>query len=185
VLGIYFNTKDILLSYHMQTSLLAVPILYLGYWLKKNWEKIKKYCGLIGGGVSVLLLVFILHRTGKVIELSINSIMSPVLFYPVTLLGLYFCMCLANLIEKNNLTRKLFSYIGQNSFHIMALHFLCIKIVDFIYYHIMGMNDPSILMAFPNSFRIRPVYYIVAVFLPLGLVEGIRRMKKTFLGEIR
>jgi len=177
ILGIYFNTKDMLLPYHMQTSLLAIPIMYVGYWLKNNLEKVKKYFGVIGGGTSVLLLVFILNETGQFIELSINKILSPALFYPVTLLGMYFCMCLATLIEKNTITRQVFSYIGKNCFHIMALHFLCLKLVDFVYYHMMGMDEISVLMTFPFSFKIKPVYYVVGVGLPLLLAEGYKRVK--------
>ena len=34
------------------------------------------------------------------IELSVNQIMHPALFYPVTVIGILFCLCLAEGIKK-------------------------------------------------------------------------------------
>lgn len=170
IVGIILNSQGYYLSYHMQTSVLALPIMYVGYFLKHHMDTIKKYCTWWGGLISAAIIVLILNKTSLYIELSVNSIMSPYLFYPVTFLGIYFCMCLAALIEKNSMTEKLFAYIGKNSFHIMALHFLCFKIVDFAYYHVAGFSDASILQMFPSSFPIWPVYYVVGTFMPLGMV---------------
>ena len=75
------------------------------------------------------------------IELSVNQILHPVLFYPVTLLGIYFCIGLAKILGKNPYTEKFFSLVGKESFHIMALHFLGFKIVDRIYSSVYGITD--------------------------------------------
>ena len=75
------------------------------------------------------------------IELSVNQILHPALFYPVTLLGIYFCMGLAKMLSRNPYTEKFFSMVGKESFHIMALHFLGFKIVDRIYSAVYGITD--------------------------------------------
>ena len=184
IVGIILNHEGYYLSYHMQTSVLALPVMYVGYCLKNHIDTVKKYCTWWGGLISAAIIVLILNKTLLFIELSVNSIMSPLLFYPVTFLGLYFCMSLAALIEKNSFTQNLFSYIGKNSFHIMALHFICFKIIDFVYYHAVGFSEPSILQQFPSSFPIWPVYYLGGTFLPLGIVWLFYKVRNTIKGNL-
>lgn len=177
--GIYLNANGIYLQYHMQTSVIAVPFMHLGYWLKNNIDKVKKYCTCWGAIVAAAILAFSLYTTGGVIELGSNRIMSPTLFYPVSLVGIYFCMSVAATLEKINLTKTVFSYIGKNSFHIMALHFLVFKIFDYIYYHVTCMNDPSILLRFPCSFtNFWYIYYTLGTFIPLLMIFPIQKIKQ-------
>ena len=170
-LGIYLNQADLQLSYHMQTAILAVPIVYLGYCAKCNWKKINRFVTWWGTILSAVLLTGLLKADIGMIELSVNSIISPWLFYPVTLTGIYFCLGLGKILNSYQRTRKLFQYIGRNSFHIMALHFLMFKLVDLgigIYTH----ASYEVLETAPHAFSCWPLYYAAGIFGPLLVVKG-------------
>lgn len=178
-LGIYLNKENLQLSYHMQTAILAVPVIYLGYFVKSYWSKIEKFVTWWGTIVSAVIITVILKADIGMIELSINSIISPWLFYPVTLAGIYFCMGLAKILNKYRITQKFFQYVGKNSFHIMALHFLMFKLVDLllgIYKH----ETYDVIEKLPHAFECWPVYYAVGVLGPILLVKSTEILKSKF-----
>lgn len=149
--GIYACVHQLQWKYRIEISILGIPIMYIGYIFKIYWSELQRIFHLGGSIVCAFILCYILQKATP-IELSINSIMSPILFYPVTMLGITFCIGVARTIEESWLS-GIVGYIGRNSFHIMALHFLAFKIVDVIYgklYHI----DAAVVKTFPHAFGI-------------------------------
>ncbi len=175
VVGLYANTKGLSWNYHLQTSVLAIPVVYIGYLAKLYWEKIQKYISWWGGILCALGIAGILSLNIGIVELSVNSIINPWLFYPVTFMGIYFCMSIGKLLEQSRRVRKVFGYIGRNSFHIMALHFVSFKVVDVIYGKINGI-DPSGYEAFPHAFDLWWVYWIAGIVIPLGLAAMVKKV---------
>lgn len=97
------------------------------------------------------------------IELSQNYIISPALFFPVTLLGMVFCVSLGEQILKCKRLSAAVSYIGTISFHIMAIHFLVFKLFDWIYGHMAGV-DISQMMVFPTAYtNIGLIYSVIGI----------------------
>lgn len=173
--GLYINDADIYLNYHMQTAFLAVPALYAGYIVKLYRERFDRYVTWYGTILAALLLYGILQLDIGKVELAKNQIIHPLLFYPVTAVGIYFCAGLAKGFGKN----RLVAFIGKNSFHIMALHFTAIKLVDVIYGTLIHA-DADVIETFPSAFGLWPVYYAAGVFLPLLFVEMGRRILRLF-----
>ncbi len=166
VAGIVLNNRKVELRYHAHTSFLAVPVCYLGYICKRYARILKKIAPWWAALISGPALFHLMSLNKGVIELSQELIFSPYLFYPVTILGIYYCVSLANLIGKIKYVKQTFAYIGKNSLHIMALHFTALKLIDLLIGLIKGL-DPSVYSAFPNAFDCCLLYYPVATALPL------------------
>ena len=168
--------------YHIQTSVLALPVCYFGFFVKKYWNVLKKFVTWYGGIIAAIGLHFLVTTKHGGIELSANQIITPYLFYPATFLGIYYCLALAKIISTFKYSRKIFAYVGKNSFHIMALHFVCLKLVDVIY-GLITNQPPEIYSKFPFAFDLWYIYYPVGIFLPLGIIELCKLVKKyTALG---
>lgn len=88
-IGLYINNANIGLNYHMQTVFLAVPALYAGYAAKLSRERLEKYVTWYGTILAAVLLYGVLSLDIGMIELAKNSIIHPLLFYPVTAVGIY------------------------------------------------------------------------------------------------
>lgn len=166
VMGLYLNWEQINLNYHMQTSILAIPVVYLGYYVKCNWEQIERYISWITGMLCAVIIYNIVTSELGGIELSVNAIINPYLFYVVTGMGIYFCMSLAKVLNQFKITKTVFAYIGTKSFHIMALHFFGIKILDIIYGRITRA-DISVIERFPYGFNLWWLYLIFGVGISL------------------
>lgn len=177
IIGVYVNDREIFMDYHLQTSILAIPVIYLGYWVKCNWEKLKQYVNWYGTIVAAFIIYGILLLNIGVIELSVNFIIHPLLFYPVTLCGIYFCLGVGQLIDKSTFIKKIFVYIGKNSFHIMALHFLAFKLVD-VFYGKLNHVDYTIIEKFPHAFEFWILYYFVGILFPLGVLAFGKKLLK-------
>jgi hypothetical protein len=138
--------------------------------------------GTSGGIIAAIGLNFLVTTKHGGIELSASQIITPYLFYPATFLGINYCLALAKVISTFKYSRKLFAYVGKNSFHIMALHFVCLKLVDVIY-GLITNQPPEIYSKFPFAFDLWYIYYPVGIFLPLGIIELCKLLKKyTALG---
>ena len=133
IVGTTLCEKNINLLYRAQISIISVPFMYMGMFAKKYWYKIEKYIFKFGWIISAIILTIIIEMKIGNIELYRNEIINPFLFYPVSIVGIYFCLSLAKMFNKINFIRPFLCFIGENSFHIMALHLLSIKIVDIIY----------------------------------------------------
>ena len=177
ILGLYTNYFGMYLSYHIQTALLAVPIMYLGYISKIYYPKIRSLFSWVGCLASCAVLCLIVHYNVISVELSANQIGNVFLFYPVTCIGLYFCICLANILQKCSPVQKLLSFIGKNSFHFMALHFIIFKLLDRLVS--LFRSDPeTVINAFPHSYNLGLIYTVVTVIVMGIIITLIKNAKK-------
>lgn len=174
--GLYVNHTGIWLNYHIQTSLIAVPIMVLGWFARKNFHKIEKYfdwrmCILC----TALMIVFI--KCGGEVELYQNRT-GFYAFYPITVIGISFCISLAKLLMRlPDALRRGISFIGRNSFHYMALHLVFFKLTDLVAVKIK--NDPAeVLLTFTRSYQeldfLYPIAAIGGVSLLLILAKKIK-----------
>lgn len=168
------------LPYYMHNSILGLPVMYMGYFCKLYWNKIKPFVRWWSGlAVGVVIYIILLQDIGSV-ELSRLEILHPALFYPVTALGIYFCMGFALLAEKITPVCRALAYVGKNSFHIMALHFTAIKLVDVIVGNIKG--DPAgLIVTFPYAYDLWYIYIPVGVLLPLCWLQLAKLCKRGVL----
>lgn len=180
IIGTILCRKNIRTVYCIQTSILLVPFMYIGVLIKKYWDKIEKYIFSFGWIISAIIFIAIIEMNIGYIELSVNQIINPIAFYPVSIVGIYFCLSLAKMINKIQYINTFMEYVGKNSFHIMALHFISIKIVDIVYSKIKNINDINMISRFPNSYSnsLWIIYIIIGTCLPVLLVFFIKRIIK-------
>lgn len=184
ILGISFTSSNSHIYLFVHISFLFMPILMIGNEISKiGLDKLKKYLNLPFSIICWIFILLVLNKTNTNIDLSSNMIISPILFYPVSLAGIYSILYLGKLIDNSkHKTKDLISYIGRNSFHIMALHFIMFKIVDlaiFVIYKLTNHNNDFILSAFPvSNNKFWSLYTIVGIFGPILIVYLISKFKK-------
>lgn len=176
ILGLILTSRNMNLSYRMQLSILGVPVIYLGYWFSRNREKVMKLATPVSLILCTVVMLLILKFVGY-IELSQNRIISPLWFYPVTVVGLLFCLSLAQIIRRWDLPDRLVSYLGKISFHIMASHLFVFKVFDWVFCGIIGA-DRGTVTRFPTSFDgLGLVYTLPGIAVPAAVVYLVRRIR--------
>ena len=167
------------LPLHLQISFLAVPTMYIG-WLIKNYGKsVNVHIHRVVYIFSALLLYYLTKTT--LFDLSVNTLGNhAALFYPITMLGICFCYSLATCICSHKITRKVFCYIGKNSFHYMALHLLAFKIIDYIY-SIIWNKPADTRVGFTNAYNLGEIIIVLSILLVTLYLLG----KDFVLGRIK
>jgi len=171
--GIFLIEKPIYVPFWSETAFLVLPIIYFGFASKNFIRKFvpKKLLFLLLG---VVISVGILHYCVThqiVIILSEKRYHDPVLFLAVTMIGIYMNLLLGELISKMSSLKKLFSYMGEKSFHIMALHFLCFKTINFAYisiHHLSYSLMPQVVIS--TTIKWWPLYVLAGIGIPLCIV---------------
>lgn len=171
VVGLYTTEHQYGMLFNLQISYLMIPVIALGHYAAAAKEKRKLVIHLPGLVISFFLLVLVVESDIGMIELSRFQIISRYAFYPVTICGIWFCLCLADLLCRSKRLTGWFSLAGRMSFDIMALHFLALKLVDFVACHITGQT--GLLAEFPHSFTgLWPLYYVAGMTVPVLLKKA-------------
>ena len=175
IVGLYTTERQFGLLHNMQISYLFVPVIFLGSLARRI--EIKKYCGIIVGSISCIIMIFVLHADIGIIELSKYMIINKWMFYIITIIGILFCLSLTKLLCKNEWIQNVLVMLGKNSFDIMALHFICFKLMDFILCKVLG--DSSILSTFPHSFNsIWLIYLVIGMGGPIVIKKILTEIKR-------
>lgn len=176
--GLFFNCKGMYLAYHIQTSFLAVPVIYSGYLCRGILKNLNIWLSRIGTVICACIMIFLIKKFHIAIELSANVVNSYLSFYPITAVGILFCVLLSNCIHYHAWLSRAFAFIGRNSFHYMALHFLTFKLVDLVVSYYRGSSIETRMM-FPTSYNDLWFVYIIAsiMMISVGLL-GYEQLKK-------
>lgn len=171
--------KQLQFSYNLQTAILVVPFICLGSFYTLYRSQIEKHISKFWWPFAAVIMFAIIIVTHLEIDLACTIMSHPALFFPCSILGISFCISLAKFFTQS--TRKLsraLAVIGKDSFHIMALHFLIIKLIDLLYACIT--HNYAALPKYPYAFsqELWPIYYIGAVIIPVLIVEGARLVSK-------
>ncbi len=180
-IGVILNTRGISLNYHIHTAFLVIPLYAVAYFLRvfcKDIGKILKWYL----AIPAALVLYAAVQRGWRIELSAEMIIGPVRFYAISLAGIYLCMYLAKLLQKLPYIKAYFAWIGRQSFDIMALHFLCIKLVDIVYALCIHESDPQVYGQFVCAYSENCWFYyaLLGTALPALVGVGAAKMKKLF-----
>ena len=164
--GVMINAQKIDLAMHAQTSLLLLPILYLGYLLTSlKVDKHKVFNTLLALPCLIIIWFFVV-KPGRRIDLAAEQIGKPYTFYVITISGVYLICVVAKWLCKYPLTQQLFSFLGKYSFDIMAMHFLMFKVVDRVWEYLWPNPEVSVT-TFPCVDRARwPVYLLCSLLFP-------------------
>ena len=165
--GLWLHRSEESLRYHLKTVCLALPVMYLGWAVKKHEKALERWTGWPGVVLSAVLLGLLVHFTSFSMDLSHHEIENLWLFYPVTLTGMYFCLCLAKAVEKAGFLRRFFAFLGRYSLHFMALHFLAFKVLDKVVGAFRG--DPAeVTVQYPCAYSLGLGYAAFAVLVISG-----------------
>ena len=116
----------------------------------------------------------------KIIYLAGYGMGNWYIFLIAAFSGIWLTMILARIILLSNLLTKIFAYIGRESFHIMALHFIGFKAITSVYVLLTG--SAMYLMSFYTLPWIpQIIYVIVGVMIPLILCKIYYELKRRFL----
>lgn len=180
LIGLELCTKKIFLPYYFQISLIATFFMYIGYLLKKNVNVLKKFLYKYGWIPSAIIIYLALLKLNSFIDLSADMIINPFAFIVLTFIGIYFCFSLAKFIAtlRFKKVKNIFSLIGCNSLHIMALHFMIIKFIDIIYAKLFNITDINVIAKFPYAFKIWYIYVPIAVIFSLLIALVIKKINK-------
>ena len=177
----YFaHSRGLFLYYHIQTSCLAIPVIYFGWLVKKYSRYIDKFINVGGLLISFLLICIFIRNLNFRVELSQNIITNIFGFYFLSITGIYFCLSFSKLLLKIRWVNKSLVFIGKNSFHFMALHFLCFKLIDFN----VSINTIDVLenrMIFPCTYQFGLVYVVFSILAISLFIMAKDALNKLFL----
>lgn len=163
---------NISLSYHLQIALLLIPFVCLGVFVSRHRKKIDKIINRWLWIIAAFLLAICI-ASGRSFDLSANIVGNPAVFYVISLIGVVFCYSLAKMMSGSKRLGGFFALAGRYCFHIMALHFLVIKIIDKVYSMVNGINDAVITTKFPYAFsgQLWLLYIVFGVVVPIIIVK--------------
>lgn len=169
-IGYFLNMRKCGLPYNLHTALLVIPIYFAAWMMKQYLSDYKRFLPWYGCIISAVLLHLCNVRLHIFVDLA--SMHVPGLwFYAVSLLGIYFILSLACLMERLIPAAGALAFLGRQSFDIMAIHFTVFKLLDYGYARFVLQSTPEHLSAFPVSFRheLGPAYIILGLLIPAVL----------------
>lgn len=163
--GIIAVTRYYHYVFFTEISLLLIPLMLLGYLISLKGFDFKKLLKLPIFIITLALFVFFTVIRDCQIELSAKQIVSPYLFYPITVCGIYSMCYLAKALSSLKYVSNVLAFIGKYSFDIMALHFLIFKLVDLVAGLIIKAPATSFLV-FPRAYpKLWPIYLILSIVI--------------------
>ena len=185
-IGVYYNLLPMEMAYHIHTGLVVFSVCTLAYILKKKNVDIKKICKGIGVIPAAGILYICVYKMGMQIELSKEQIINGYMFYIVSIIGIIFCFCLANIIEKVKLINSIFALMGRYSFSIMAMHFFVVKCIDRAYAYKIGETDRTVISQWVTTYadQMWPFYIILGSILPAVIFWGCDKVKNKVFVKI-
>lgn len=165
--------NHIQLAWRSEISLLCMPIILCGFFFCKKLSVCISYLSWYVALFCCFIMIF-LYSDGFEISFAAGIISKPIMFYFATFCGIYLCLFIGKLILKLKYLGKLFSYLGKQSFHIMALHFFSFKIVN-IFDVIINRKPLLYIAAFPYSNN--SLWYLnilIGLFFPLAIIGCIQ-----------
>lgn len=171
ILGMIFAMRGVKLTWRFDISLLCLAVVSCGYCYKiyGNREKLNI---VVACASAVVLLYF--NKRGLNISFAAGTIGRPIAFVLATFSGIYINLHFAKILYKFETVSRVVAYLGKNSFHIMALHFLGMKVSNIIDIIVHGKEIYNLSM-FPYSNSDWWILNTVAgLFMPLLIVYGVQ-----------
>ena len=179
VLGIVMVKHSAGTVMYVDMAMTLLPITAAGFYLKNFCRKknanfsdlIFKYKLPLIISVALSTVAFYYLETKQIIlGLGGYGMKDWFPFFVGAFSGICFCLILAKLIISVELPKKIFAYIGEKSFHIMALHFIGFKILTSIYVIFNG-EDFSLMSRYTLPEINETFYVIFGVIVPLILMK--------------
>ena len=187
IIGILLTINNGFFQYFIQISFISVSFISLGIIYKKYEEKISLFITNWSWMPSAIIIFIILKQYNSWIDLGNNQLINPLTFYLLSLLGIYFCLSIAKTFYNFKTSKKLFTILGENSFHIMAMHLLIIKIIDITYASIKGITDYKLVASYPYAFsnKLWFLYFVLGTIIPVIIIAPLKSFKKEYIDTFK
>ena len=163
----------------------------LGFYSSKQ-EYIKKrvnnsYICIILFTVSLLLVFFLSKITGITVDYPSRNFGNPLVNLFTAINGIVCIYTLSLIFKKNNLIKKIFSYLGKNTLPILFFHFMFFKVSFFVLYSFRVVNASYFKNFLPTEeiYKFTPIIVIISILCCLCLWRILISLKilKLLLGE--
>ena len=186
-IGSLLILKNASYLFFIQISIIAVSFICLGIIYKRYEDKFKIIISNWSWMPSAVVIFILLKQYTSWIDLSNNQLINPLMFYILSLLGIYFCLSLAKTISYFKTSRKITALIGRNSFHIMAMHLMIIKSIDISYAYLKGIKDYNLISNLPYAFsnKLWFIYFTLGSIIPIIIITPFKWFKKEYLDTMK
>lgn len=172
--GTYLNYNSVILPRNINTSCSALLFFYMGFLYQKVEHRIPVnfYYSILG--VVIVITGIYLWR----LDFIKNCFFGPFALIIFSLSGIYFNLYLSQRLAQKNI--KTLEFIGGNTIIIMALHFLCFKLINLIQVTLYGYPD-YMLAEFPVLYAYDlwfVLYGIAGVFIPVMIKKSAVKLRR-------
>ncbi|BBI34607.1 acyltransferase family protein [Cohnella abietis] len=117
--GFILIKHNIVLSWSLRTSMVAIVLFYCGYLFKRFEDKIKSNIG-----IAIFCAVVLLFNMVKRVDMSTDVYINPVFFYMNALMGIYLIIFISKFICRKYGSLNFLNYCGKKTIIIMATQYL-------------------------------------------------------------
>lgn len=189
ILGYYCSLTKHSLIFGFDKVLSCYILFHLGRIFKELGILTKKYEWYfhIASFILSFVILLILNTADKNIELSQNFYINPIYLLLASFVGWIFVYEISYGIVHLKSIKKVFLLLGQNTFAIVALHFLCFRLVNYI--GVIYQGKPHFLIAshpvlyYDGFWWI--AYILVGLSIPVALSLAKKSIKKAILNKLK
>ena len=171
LLGYTLVRHHIGLPYNFAIAMMYLPFHFWGMCYRKVYVTSHRTILAVLLGAASIAVLYYCEIKGIVISWGSTKVPSLPLFAAVTASGIFINIILGGVILRIEYLRDLFSLLGRNSFHIMALHLLGFKIP--ILMSCMLSGDFTLLSSYAGgSYTLMGAFCLVfGLFVPIVIVK--------------
>lgn len=178
IIGMMMAMKQLKFTWRLDIALLCMVIIGSGYLFFNygNRDKINGIVAIVG-----IIILFYFNKKGLNISFAGGTIGEPVQLILVTCAGIYVNLYIAKIIVRLRKEKStIIALLGRNSFHIMALHFLGMKVINIIDI-IVNKKEIYMLAMFPYSNAQWWVLNMLGgLFIPIILIYSLKYLGRYF-----
>lgn len=184
--GCFLSERGVHLSQYLQTVLVLLLPLAAGCVWREVHARVPRALKAAAAVAGLFAIVFVYHRTGTWVELSLGRVIGPKWFVLATFGGFAFCLGACELALRVRPLASFLALLGRESLHVMALHFLGFRVASMVLVALWGLPH-SYLAAFPViGYPIGGAswvfYAACGLLLPLLSVRGCRWLTPRLCG---
>ena len=173
LIGFILLYKDGLIFGGIIRTFVVSVLFYLGFLWKKFQHRIRYT--VIGGFISFIILC-IATLCNQHISIPDLKFENPISFLIYSISGCYLLLYISNILNNNNYTQRIFSYIGEHTLTILLANILCRRILHVIRFLLYETDSP---LSSPSTDSLWWILYTVfMVCAPLFVRYGYLKIKR-------
>lgn len=176
--GCFLSERGVHLPQYLQTVLVLLLPLAAGCVWREVHARVPFALKAAAAVAGLFAIVFVYHRTGTWVELSLGRVIGPKWFVLATFGGFAFALGACELALRVRPLASFLALLGRESLHVMALHFLGFRVASLVLVALWGLPRPYLaafpVIGYPISGASWVFYAACGLLLPLLCVRGWR-----------